>query len=110
MRGTAGKRRGKGRTQGIEAKLSLAALGASAAQAERTVSGHFGIRAESVQTYIDEIEVRVNPKMRLEMVAHGKRIRQEGVLLGDDPAQTGEVPFRLAMELTFDLTICEAAS
>lgn len=100
--------RDAGRTQGVEGKLSLASLGGLAARAERTVSDHYGIRAESVQTYTDEIEVTVNPKMRLEMVLHWNRIWQEGMLVSDDPDRPGELPFRVAVGLTFDQTIREA--
>lgn len=71
--------------------------------AEKALRRHFGVGAETEQTFEEEIELSVPPHTVLELVLHWKRIWQQGMAVG--AAADGraiEVPFRAVVGLTFD--------
>ena len=73
--------------------------------AENALKERYSITTETKQSYSEEISVNVPPKTKLNIVFHWKRIWQHGLLQTSDlNGRAIEIPFKVAVGVTFDQT------
>lgn len=73
--------------------------------AENSIKEYYSLSSGAKQTYTEEITLNVPAKTKLSVVFHWKRIWQQGILtIRIKTGQVFELPFQLAIGITFDQT------
>jgi hypothetical protein len=93
----------KSRVNGQSVDLKLADVVALKDSMEETLRRQYVSSTEEEQTFEEEVTLEVPPRTSLRFIMEWKRIIQEGYVRLRDPAgRTIEVPFAMAVGVTFD--------
>jgi hypothetical protein len=93
----------KSRVSGQSADVTIPNLVSLKGDVEETLRRQYSASTEEEQTFEEEVTVTVPPRTGLHLVIDWKRIVQEGyVRLAGGDGQVVEVPFQLAVGVTFD--------
>jgi hypothetical protein len=100
----------KSRVSGLGADLNVANLATLRVKLETTLREQYSASTQVEQVYEEEVTITVPPKTSVHLIMDWKRIIQQGYLqLRDAAGVTVEVPFEVAVGVTFDQRQLSAA-